>query len=231
LFTLLLDVFIAFVLDLILGDPYWFPHPVRFIGLLIQRTEGFIRRIIEKLAPGDTEARARYERTGGTFLMLFVVTATFLLVYFILKIAWLVNHALFHILNIYFIYSSLVAKCLADEAGKVYRKLSEGDIEGSRKQLAMLVGRQTEGLSEKEVIRGVVETTAENTVDGVISPLIYAFIGSFFGISAPLVYAFKAASTLDSMVGYMNDKYINFRELPQKLTMQQTSYLQGRREC
>ncbi|HHW47645.1 MAG TPA: cobalamin biosynthesis protein CobD [Clostridiaceae bacterium] len=207
---LLLDVFIAFVLDLVLGDPYWFPHPVRFIGWLIQRTERLIRKRIEMFAPGDTETRVRYERAGGTFLMLFVVTVTFLLVYFVLEIAWLANPVLFHIMNIYFIYSSLAAKCLADEAGKVYRKLSEGDMEGSRRQLAMLVGRQTEGLNEKEIIRGVVETTAENTVDGVISPLVYAFIGSFFGIGAPLVYAFKAISTLDSMVGYMNDKYINF---------------------
>lgn len=206
---LLLDVFIAFVLDLLFGDPYWLPHPVRFIGWIIKRTEKFLGSFINRLAPEDIQAKARHERTAGTFLMLFVVAVTFLLVFLILKIAWLVNPFLFHILNIYFIYSSLAAKCLADEARKIYKKLMEGDITESRKQLAMLVGRQTEGLSEKEIIRGVVETTAENTVDGIISPLIYAFIGSFFGLGAPLVYAFKAVSTLDSMVGYMNDKYIN----------------------
>jgi len=207
---LLLDVFIAFVLDLFFGDPYWFPHPVRFIGWVIKKTERFLRKLIDRFASGDIQVRARYERAGGTFLMLFVVSVTFLLVYLILKIAWLINPVLFHVLNIYFIYSSLAAKCLADEAKKVYRKLMEGDIIESRKQLAMLVGRQTEGLSEKEIIRGVVETTAENTVDGVISPLFYAFTGSIFGIGAALVYAFKAVSTLDSMVGYMNGKYINF---------------------
>ncbi len=206
---LLLDVFIAFVLDLLFGDPYWFPHPVRFIGWLIKSTEKFLRNFIRRLAPGDIQAKARYERTAGTFLMLFVAAVTFLLVYSILKIAGLIHPVVFHVLNIYFIYSSLAAKCLADEARKIYRKLAEGDLTESRKQLAMLVGRQTDGLSEKEVIRGVVETTAENTVDGIISPLVYAFIGSFFGVGAPLVYAFKAVSTLDSMVGYMNEKYIN----------------------
>lgn len=206
---LLLDVFIAFILDLLFGDPYWFPHPVRFIGWLIKRTENFLRHRIERNPPADTEAKVRKERATGVFLMLFVVLATFMLVFIILKIAYLINPVFFHIINIYFIYSSLAVKCLADEAKKVYGKLRNGDIDESRKQLAMLVGRQTDGLSEKEIIRGVVETTAENTVDGIISPLIYAFIGSFFGLGAPLVYAFKAISTLDSMVGYMNEKYIN----------------------
>ncbi|HHW30263.1 MAG TPA: cobalamin biosynthesis protein CobD [Clostridiaceae bacterium] len=206
---LLFDVFIAFTLDLILGDPYWLPHPVRIIGWAIKKTEKFLRKIIDKLRPGDMQTRGKHERIAGTFLMVFVVSVTFLLVHLILKIALLISPVLFHILNIYFIYSSLAAKCMAEEAMKVYKKLMEDDIVESRKQLAMLVGRQTEGLSEKEIIRGVVETTAENTVDGILSPLIYTFIGSFFGISAPLVYAFKAISTLDSMVGYMNDKYIN----------------------
>jgi adenosylcobinamide-phosphate synthase len=81
----------------------------------------------------------------------------------------------------------------------------------------MLVGRQTENLSEKEIVRGVVETTAENTVDGIMSPLIYALLGSVVGLGAPLVYAFKAASTLDSMVGYMNEKYMNLGYASAKL--------------
>lgn len=210
---LLLDVAIAYILDLIAGDPYWLPHPVRFIGWLIKRTEGILRKALnDKVAKGlvnRTEEQAAMERRAGIVLMLVVVCTTFLLVFLILKLAAFIHPVAFHIINIYFIYSSLAAKCLGDEAKKVYRVLNDGDIVESRKRLAMLVGRETGNLSEKEIIRGVVETTAENTVDGVISPIFYAIIGSFFGIGAPLVYAFKAVSTLDSMVGYMNEKYIN----------------------
>lgn len=214
----LLDVAIAYIIDLAVGDPYWLPHPVRFIGWLIKRTEGFLRNIIQRELLNKasdegikgTEDLAVKERQAGIILMQIVVLTTFLLVFLILKLAAFLHPMVFHIVNIYFIYSSLAAKCLGDEAKKVYRVLKVGDIIESRKRLAMLVGRETENLSEGEIIRGVVETTAENTVDGIISPLFYAIIGSLFGIGAPLVYAFKAVSTLDSMVGYMNDKYINF---------------------
>jgi adenosylcobinamide-phosphate synthase len=111
-------------------------------------------------------------------------------------------------LTVYFIYSALASRCLADEARKVYQRLADGDLAEARNQVGMLVGRETTGLNEPEVIRAVVETTAENTVDGVISPIFYIILGSFFGLAAPLVYAFKAISTLDSMVGYKNEKYL-----------------------
>lgn len=214
---LLLDVAIAYILDLFFGDPYWLPHPVRFIGWLIKNTEKVLRNLInsrEKSKGGD---KAGKERVAGIVLALAVVSLTFLLVFIILKIAGLISPVLFHIVNIYFIYSALAARCLANEAFKVYDVLNKKDIVEARKRLSMLVGRQTEHLNEEEVIRGVVETTAENTVDGVVSPLIYAIIGSIFGIGAPLVYAFKAVSTLDSMVGYMNDKYINFGRASAKI--------------
>ncbi|MDF2524889.1 MAG: cobalamin biosynthesis protein, partial [Clostridiales bacterium] len=166
-------------------------------------------------------------RRAGIILMLFVVCTTFLLVLFILKFAALIHPTAFHIVNIYFIYTALASKCLGEEAKKVYKVLKSGNIVESRKQLAMLVGRETENLNEQEIIRGVVETTAENTVDGVMSPLFYAFIGSFFGIGAPLVYAFKAVSTLDSMVGYMNEKYINIGRASAK-TDDAANYLPAR---
>lgn len=204
-----MDVAIAYVIDLIVGDPYRFPHPVRFIGGLIRRTERFLRKIIGRSRGGAGNVQ-RAERQAGVALLLIVAGVTFLLVFFILKLAALVHPVLFHIANIYFIYSSIAAKCLGDEALKVYKVLKTGNLEKARQQLAMLVGRETDKLSEKEIVRGVVETTAENTVDGIMSPVLYAILGSFFGIGAPLAYAFKAISTLDSMVGYMNDKYINF---------------------
>ncbi|HEY9063049.1 MAG TPA: adenosylcobinamide-phosphate synthase CbiB [Pseudobacteroides sp.] len=214
---LLLDVIAAFILDIFFGDPHWMPHPVRFIGWLISKTEKVLRSRINKGSlRGEAsilqneEMLRKSKRRAGLVLALVVVGVTFLTVFIILKISMLISPILFHIVNIYFIYSSIATRCLAVEAYKVYGKLAENDTEGARKSLAMLVGRDIQGLSQKEIIRGVVETTAENTVDGVISPLFYAVLGSIFGLGAPLVYAFKAVSTLDSMVGYMNEKYIDF---------------------
>lgn len=209
---LLVDVIIAYILDLVLGDPYWLPHPIRFIGWLIKRTE----RVLRKWIAGEDAGLAVRERKAGLVLCAFVVGAVAFIVWGILQVAVLLHPTLFHIVNIYFIYSALAAKCLAVEAKKIFRVVKKGDIIESRNMLAMLVGRETSQLSEKEIIRGVVETTAENTVDGVLSPLMYAILGSVFGLGAPLVYAFKAASTLDSMVGYMNDKYINFGRVSAK---------------
>lgn len=232
---LLLDVIIAFILDLIFGDPYRLPHPVRFIGWLIKRTEAYLRKYLKsRLLSQDNEAGSidkttsgRRTRRAGVVLTVVVVAVTFLVVLFILKLAALVSPILFHLVNIYFIYSSIAAKCLADEAKKVYVVLKKRDIPEAAKRLAMLVGRDTEGLSEKEIIRGVVETTAENTVDGIMSPVIYAVIGSLFGLGAPLVYAFKAISTLDSMVGYMNEKYIDLGRFSAK-TDDVANYLPAR---
>lgn len=198
----ILDVLIAFVLDLIFGDPQQIPHPIRFIGSLISKTEGFLRKIAERFSNSS-----RAERICGCLLCGFVVLFVFMFVFILLYLAAKVNQVLFHILNIYIIYSSLAARCLADEAKKVYHKLKSGTLDEARVSLSWLVGRDTSALSEDGVIRGVIETTAENTVDAVISPLFYALIGSAFGLGAPIVYAFKAVSTLDSMVGYKNDKY------------------------
>jgi len=206
----LLDICIAYVLDLLLGDPYWFPHPVRFIGWLITHTEDLLRRIFNCYPDNETKSRVFREKVAGVILVIITVEVTFFSVFYLLKYAELLSPILFHIFNIYFIYSALATRCLGDESLKVHRILKNGDLNGARRQLAMLVGRQTDHLNEKEIIRGVVETTAENTVDGIISPLIYAVIGSFFALGAPLAYVFKAINTLDSMVGYMNDKYINF---------------------
>ncbi|RCX17563.1 adenosylcobinamide-phosphate synthase [Anaerobacterium chartisolvens] len=209
-FQLLADVFIAYVLDLVFGDPHWLPHPVRGIGWLVKRLERVLREIISGGKAHSHKDMGRRERYAGLVLAVAAPLITLASVWAILGAAMLVSPWLFHAANIYFIYSSLAARCMANEAGRVYAVLAEGDIAGARRRLSMLVGRETKELSEPEVIRGAVETTAENTVDGVISPVIYAAVGSVFGIGAPLAYAFKAVSTLDSMVGYMNERYINF---------------------
>ncbi len=211
IFYLFVDIVLAYLLDLLIGDPYWAPHPVRFIGWLITHAERILRKITGTCQREETKKiRALKERTAGVILAVTVSGITFLLVWGVLQIAQKISPILFHAVNIYFLYSSLAARCLGDEAFKVYKILGKGDLVGARRQLSMLVGRQTEGLSEKEIIRGAVETTAENTVDGVLSPLFYIVMGSVFWMGAPLVYAFKAVNTLDSMVGYANDQYIYF---------------------
>lgn len=204
---LIFDLIIAYILDLIIGDPIWLPHPVRFIGWLIKNCEKLFRRIVNKMSKN---IKPNLEIIAGGIMTAFVLISVFSIVYIILRAALSINIILYHVLNTYFIYSSFAAKCLADEALKVYRALKDNDLNRARHQLSMLVSRETHNLEQKDIIRGVVETIAENTVDGVLSPLIYAATGTLFGIGAPLVYAFKAISTLDSMVGYMNDKYIYF---------------------
>src|SRR3712207_2427526 len=112
-------------------------------------------------------------------------------------------------LPIFMMATCMSTKCLADEAKKVYDRLIEGNIVETRRQLSYIVGRDTSNLSEKEIIRATVETVAENTVDGTISPLFYGILGG-----APLAMVYKAVNTMDSMLGYKNEKYINIGRYP-----------------
>lgn len=188
----ILSIYIGYILDLIIGDPYSFPHPVRFIGKLIK----YIEKVIRKIARSD-----RGLKIGGFALWFITVGVTYLVTYVIVKI-FSFNKVAFMIVNSFIIYTTLATKCLKDEAVKIYEVLKTGDIEKSRIQLSYIVGRDTTNLSEKEIIRATVETVAENTVDGIIAPMFYAFIGG-----APLAMAYKAINTLDSTVGYKNEKY------------------------
>lgn len=214
---LIIDIMAAYVIDLIVGDPYWFPHPVRFIGWLIKTTEKILRILVNSLSKRRTHNIARLERIAGTILAVFTISVTFLIVFLVLEAAKSFSTVLFHVLNTFIIYTSFATRCLANEAYKVYETLIKKDIVKARQRVGMLVGRETDRLDLKDITRAVVETTAENTVDGILSPVIYAVLGSFWGIGAPLVYAFKTVSTLDSMVGYMNDKYINFGRTSAKI--------------
>lgn len=215
--TLIFDIAAAYLIDLAVGDPHRLPHPVRLIGRLISGLEGLLRAVADAAIQRYGVEKGRMERMAGGFLALSVVSATFMVVFLVLRMAKAVHPVLHHGLNIYFIYSAFAARCLADEAMKVYRPLVRNNLAEARKRVAMLVGRETRHLDEGEVIRAVVETTAENTVDGVIAPIVFAVVGSLFGVGAPLAYAFKAASTLDSMVGYMDDRYRNFGRVSAKL--------------
>lgn len=192
---------IANIMDLILGDPHWFPHPVRFIGKLITLLEKLLYRFSCK------------KFTGGVLAIL-TIGITFLISFYLAKLSY--------ILEIFFLYTTLATKSLADEGFRVCKVLVEGDMEKAKKELAYLVSRDTNSMDVTQIVRSILETISENTVDGVIAPMFFAFVGSFFtieGVSLALPFAmgYKAINTLDSMVGYKNDKYIDFGMLSAKI--------------
>ena len=188
----LLSIYTGYALDLIIGDPYSFPHPVRYIGKLISMVEKQIRKITSS---------DKGLKIAGFFLWFIVVGLTFGVTSLILQL-FKFNKIIYFVVNTILIYTTLATKCLKDESVKIYKVLKTGDLEKSRIQLSYIVGRDTTNLNEKEIVRATVETVAENTVDGIIAPLFYGFIGG-----APLAMAYKAINTLDSTVGYKNDKY------------------------
>ena len=192
---------IAYIMELILGDPHWFPHPVRFIGKLITLLEKLLYRFSCK------------KFTGGVLAILTIGIA-FLISFYLAKLSY--------ILEIFFLYTTLATKSLADEGFRVCKVLVEGDMEKAKKELAYLVSRDTNSMDVTQIVRSILETISENTVDGVIAPMFFAFVGSFFtieGVSLALPFAmgYKAINTLDSMVGYKNDKYIDFGMLSAKI--------------
>ena len=192
---------IAYVMDLILGDPHWFPHPVRFIGKLIESLEKLLYRFSCK------------KLTGG-ILAILTIGITFLVSYYIAKLSIY--------LEIFFLYTTLATKSLADEGFRVCEILVEGDMEKAKKELSYLVSRDTGNMDVTQITRSVLETISENTVDGVIAPMFFAFLGSFFsveGVSLALPFAmgYKAINTLDSMVGYKNEKYMDFGMISAKI--------------
>lgn len=201
-FANILIMIFGYIMDLVFGDPYWFPHPVRFIGKLISKTEKFIRK------HAKSEKSLKY---WGILMWLVPVVTTALVTALIVKITSF-NKYVEIFVSAFIIYTTLSTKCLKDEATKIYKVLETGDIKKSRLQLSYIVGRDTTNLSQSEIIRATVETVAENTVDGTISPMFYGFL---FGPVGAMTY--KAINTLDSMVGYKNDKYLNLGCVSAKL--------------
>jgi len=186
------DIVAAVILDWVIGDPYWFPHPIKFIGKLIKLLEGFGRKHIK-----TNKAMKVY----GGLVVLVVALISFIIPFIILRFFKNIP-IVFHIINILIIWTTLAARCLDVEARKVYTSLNEEGIEEARIRLSYIVGRDTSKLSQGEIIRADVETVAENTSDGVIAPLLFAIVGG-----APLAMLYKAINTMDSMLGYMNEKY------------------------
>ncbi len=201
---ILAAVIAGFLLDQILGDPKWMPHPVRAIGWLISREEKAVRSFLPKTESG--------EQLGGilfVFIVLFIVGAA---VHLILWVSGLIRPFVCFIIEAIMCYQMIAARSLKEESMKVYSALKRADTEEARASLSMIVGRDTESLNEGQIIRAAVETVAENTSDGVIAPLFYMMIGG------PVCgFLYKAVNTMDSMVGYENDRYQYFGTCASKL--------------
>jgi len=193
----------AFVIDLKLGDPHHWPHPVIWIGKLISRCEQVLLR------PTASATRQRY---AGVLLWLIVVGLSTLVSWLLINAADTIHPWLAALLQILIAYQLLATRSLADAANQVLDALNSGSLADSREKLSWIVGRDTSQLDETAIARAAVETVAENTVDGVIAPLFWLFIGG-----VPAMVAYKAINTLDSMVGYKNDKYQNFGFVSAKL--------------
>ena len=197
----MIELSIGFILDLIIGDPNNPLHPIRGIGYVASKFETIFRCIFKK-----------YLKFAGFITWIFTVALTFGITFGIVNVAKKFNIYFGIILEGILIYFCIASKGLVVEGYKVIKFLIHDDLDGARKQLSFIVGRDTANLSKQGIIKAVVETIAENMADGIIAPLFYAGI---FG--APLAFAYKAVNTLDSMFGYKNDKYRDFGYFPAKL--------------
>ena len=206
-----LTAFIAgFILDLFLGDPVGWPHPIRWIGSMIGAlTDSLLKRADRSL---DIEAISKRKRIMGMWLVIIVISVTAATSFLILYFAYTVNSLLGVIIEAVMTYYCLAAKSLCVESMKVSHALRDDGLQAGRRAVSMIVGRDTAELTEKGVIKAAVETVAENTSDGVIAPMIYLAIGG-----PVLGFVYKAINTMDSMVGYKNDKYMDFGRVAAKL--------------
>ncbi|HDG1671686.1 adenosylcobinamide-phosphate synthase CbiB [Kluyvera cryocrescens] len=184
---------LAWLIDFVIGDPPRWPHPVRWIGHLIN----VVQRAVRRLCHSD-----RALRIGGGVMWLLVVGLTYAVAWGVLRLAAWVHPWLGWGVEVWMIFTVLAGRCLARSAEDVARPLRDNNLTESRIKLSWIVGRDTSALQPEQINRAVVETVAENTVDGIIAPLFFLLLGG-----APLAMAYKAVNTLDSMVGYKHEKY------------------------
>lgn len=193
----ILAVVLGFLLDLLIGDPHWLYHPIRLVGNLISGLEKLLRGMFPKTEKG--------ELTAGVFLLILTAGITAGAAWGLLILAGRVHPYARFALETIMCYQLLATKSLKDETMKVYDALKEENLEKARYAVSMVVGRDTAALDEIGVTKAAVETVAENTSDGIIAPLLFMVIGG-----APFGFFYKAVNTMDSMVGYKNEKYLYF---------------------
>lgn len=198
---------IGMILDWIFGDPVWLYHPVRIIGKWIS----FLEKVVRKFA-GDQEGNEKKLLIAGGILWILVILASAAVPMGILYLAEKISPCAAFVLECFWCYQLLAARSLGKESKKVYKKLMQDDLSGARLAVSMIVGRDTEQLTVEGVTKAAVETVAENTNDGVIAPLIYMLIGG------PILgFVYKAVNTMDSMLGYKNEKYLYFGRVAAKM--------------
>ncbi len=194
----------GFVLDCIFADPAWLPHPVVFMGRCISRLEKFLRAHLPQTPQG--------ELLGGAVVAFCLPVGTFLFTSLVCLGAAKLHPLLGLVVQMFWCGQALAAKGLAQESRNVYAQLKKDDLPAARKAVSRIVGRDTENLTAEGVTKAAVETVAENASDGVIAPLLYMLIGG-----APLALTYKAINTMDSMLGYKNEKYLYFGRVPARL--------------
>ncbi|MDN4072157.1 adenosylcobinamide-phosphate synthase CbiB [Fictibacillus terranigra] len=188
----LLSMLIALIIDQLIGDPRWLPHPVRGFGKLISVMDRVLNR-------------GKWKKLKGSIMLFIILSITLVLTFIIVRIAYSINHVLGVFIESMFISTTIAARGLKEAGLSVLVPLKRGDVQEARKKLSWIVGRDTEHLPPAEIVRGAVETVAENTSDGITAPLFFAFIGG-----APLALVYRAVNTCDSMVGYKNERYKDF---------------------
>lgn len=193
----LMALAIGFALDLVVGDPHWLPHPIRLVGRLISGLERILRRVFPATPKG--------ERAAGVVLVVLVCTISTACAIALLVLCGMASPWLALAVESIMCYQMLATKALKDESMKVYDALAVGDLAAARSAVSMIVGRDVERLDAAGVTRAAVETVAENASDGVVAPLLFMAVGG-----APLGVFYKTVNTMDSMVGYRNEKYRYF---------------------
>ena len=194
----------GFVLDALFGDPAWLPHPVVYMGKAISKLEKFLRPRLPKTPQG--------ELLGGAIVAFCLPVGTFLLTGLVCWGAARLHLLLGLAVQMFWCGQALAARGLVQESTNVYKELKKPDLPGARKAVSRIVGRDTAALTAEGVTKAAVETVAENASDGVIAPLLYMLVGG-----APLALTYKAINTMDSMLGYKNEKYLYFGRVPAKL--------------
>lgn len=202
--TSLLALILGFGLDLIFGDPNWLYHPICVIGNMIAFLEKKIRKIFPKSERG--------ELAGGTLEVILVCLISFAVPFVVVRLLYRTIPAAGFLMETFWCYQLFASKSLKTESMKVYDRLKNGTIEEARYAVSMIVGRDTQSLTETGVTKAAVETIAESTSDGIIAPMFYMAIGG-----VPLMFLYKAINTMDSMLGYKNEKYLYFGRCAAKL--------------